>query len=94
MSNKISDYLVEPIHDGVKVTKNGKKITAFTQVPKEVIEQVAKLKDFYLYGETSMVNGKHIYKVSKVVKEAGGVVNYLTTESKSKYNKFIIEYKG
>jgi len=94
MSNKIKDYSVDEITDGVIVTKNNKEITAFAQVPKSIIERVAKLKGLYLYGEVDMHTGKHLHKVGKVTNEVGGVVNFLTTDSKSRYNKFVIEYKG
>ena len=79
--------------DTITVLKEGKKLKGFSNVPKSIIEEVAKFYNYCLYGETDMNTGKPIYKVGRITNETGGVVNLYTTGSRAEFNRFILEGK-
>jgi len=76
----------------VMIFKGSEVLKSFGAVPKKIIQEVADKLELYLYGETCMHTGKHLFKVGKLTGSGGGVVNLLTTTSKAKFNKFICEF--
>ena len=91
MKNDIS-YVLFNQDTRVMVFNHGDVLSSFGRVPKKIIESIAADLELYLYGETCMHTGKHLYKVGKVTNENGGVVNFFTTTSKAKFNRFVCEF--
>jgi len=87
-------YSVLTHSHGTRVTvfKGFKVVTAYSRVPKRLIEQVAAKLELYLHGEISMHTGKQVYKVGKVANDQGGVINLFSTESRAAFNRFVCTY--
>lgn len=73
------------VFNGTKVSLN------YSKMPKRLINIIADKLDLYQYGEVCQYTGEILFKVG-IKSNEGGIVGLFKTYSKSKMNKYIVNY--
>lgn len=86
------NYILINNNTRVIVFNGNKVVTAYSKLPRKMIEIIADHLELYLYGEVSMYTGKQVYKVGKKCNDQGGVIALFSTESRAAFNRFVCSY--